>query len=345
MTDENTNKLNFFKRVVTSIRDFDKYPIFAIEKTSTAIKYLSLILLIFSILIACTFTYQLNTFLSRVENFFDENIEDVHYENGELSVNSGEEVTFLTDSKVLPIIIINTGEAKEDETKSIDKIDEYESGILILRDKIIYSSEMLGQKVEYMYKDILNAYEITEFNTQDVINFATNFNNIRLYTSFIFVTAIYLFIMYFTSTLMDAILLAILGYVLARIIRIKLRFKACFNMGIYALTLPIILNFIYIVVNTFTGFYVRYFQWMYTTISYIYMLVAILIIKYDFINRQMELMKIVEEQEKVKRELEEQKKNKEEEKEPNDTNNPDEKKKEKKPKEKGVDDGGLAPQE
>ena len=67
--------------------------------------------------------------------------------------------------------------------------------------------------------------------------------------------------------------------------------------------MPILLNLIYILVNTFTGFTIQYFQWMYTTISYIYVIVAILIIKTDLINRQFELMKIIEEQEKVKEEI------------------------------------------
>lgn len=104
-------------------------------------------------------------------------------------------------------------------------------------------------------------------------------------------------------------------------------------MGVYALTLPILLNIIYIVVNTFTGLEIKYFSWMYTTISYIYMIVAILMIKTDLINRQVELMKIIEEQEKVKKEIEEQKRKKEEEKkkEPKDDN---EEEKEQKKKEK-----------
>ena len=77
---------------------------------------------------------------------------------------------------------------------------------------------------------------------------------------------------------------------------------------------PIILNAIYIVVNLFTGFEVKYFQWMYATISYIYIIIAILMIKTDLINRQIELQKIYEEQEKVKKELEEQRRKEEEEK-------------------------------
>ena len=90
---------------------------------------------------------------------------------------------------------------------------------------------------------------------------------------------------------------------------------------------------------------------MYTTISYIYVIVSILIIKTDLINRQMELMKIIEEQEKVKKELEEkerQEKEKREREEHKENNDDDEKTKQKKKKDKednGIEDSGLAPQE
>ena len=44
MTEENEKKMNFFNRIITSIKDFDKYQIFALEKLGTAIKYLALIM-------------------------------------------------------------------------------------------------------------------------------------------------------------------------------------------------------------------------------------------------------------------------------------------------------------
>lgn len=240
----------------------------------------------------------------------------------------------------MQVIIINTNATKEQIDDYTDTINRYENGVMFINDRIIYKNQMLSQNIEYMYKDILSTYNITSFEKDDVLNFISNVNNMSLYSGFFGVTSVYMFVLYFASTLVDALMLAVLGYILARIIGIKIRFKATFNMGIYALTLPIILNLIYMVVNILTGFEVKYFQWMYTTISYIYMLVALLMIKTDLINRQMELMKIVEEQEKVKKEIEQRERDKQEEekKEPKDDNNKEEKKKEKK-KEDNKDDG------
>ena len=105
-------------------------------------------------------------------------------------------------------------------------------------------------------------------------------------------------------------------------------------MGVHALTLPIILNILYIILNAFTGYTIKYFQIMYTAISYIYMVAAILIIKSDYIKRQMELDKLKSEQEKVRAELDRQKEEdrKEEEKRK-------EEKKEQKEKESGENAG------
>ncbi len=155
----------------------------------------------------------------------------------------------------------------------------------------------------YNYVDIAQTYKMDNFNKQDIVKQVENINIINISLAFFVTVTIYIFSIYFATALVDALVLGGLGFLLARIAKIKIKFKAAFNIGIHALTLPILLNLIYILVNTFTGFTIQYFQWMYTTISYIYVIVAILIIKTDLINRQFELMKIIEEQEKVKEEI------------------------------------------
>lgn len=88
-----------------------------------------------------------------------------------------------------------------------------------------------------------------------------------------------------------------------------------FNIAVHALTLSLILNMIYIVINTLTGFTIKYFQVMYTAIAYIYIITAIFMIKSDYNKRNIELQKIKSEQEKIRDELnlkEEEKKNQKE---------------------------------
>lgn len=138
----------------------------------------------------------------------------------------------------------------------------------------------------------------------ELINYVKSNNNAELYLTFGLSTAVYVFATYFIFGLFDALLVCIVGIIVSRIIRIRLKYKPIYIMSIYALTLSIILNCIYIIANTFTGFTIEYFGLVYNVIAYIYIVTAILMIKTDFIEQQGELIKILNEQEKIRREHE-----------------------------------------
>ena len=269
MSNEETNKFHFFNRIKTSIVDFDKYQIFANEKFGKAIIYLLLLMIIFSCVVALSFTYQFKQSVDEGVSYIKNNIEDIKYENGILSVNNDNELFINTNFNMIPIVIINTQEDTDKVNEYIDEIGRYDSGIIILKDKIVYKNNLLSGTMEYEYNQIANEYSISNFTKEELLELINGLTTLNLYMGFFIVSAIYMFIIYFTSTIIDALMLALLGFIVARIVSVKIKFKACFNMGIYALTLPIILNLIYIVVNMFTGINIKYFQGMYTSISYI----------------------------------------------------------------------------
>ncbi len=222
MTEE--NKMNFFNRIITSIKDFDKYSIFAAEKTRKAICYLALIILIFSIVIGGVFTYKFSVSINKGIDYFKNNITEVSYIKDNLSINSGEEIKLVNPEEIMPIIIINTNATAEQENEYKDELSRYENGILFLKDKLIYKNEMLSQSMQYSYKDIAGNYGINEFDKEDILTFIANVNNINLYLSFIIAVTIYLFIIYFASTFVDVVMVAVLGFIFARIVRNKITF-------------------------------------------------------------------------------------------------------------------------
>ena len=122
---------------------------------------------------------------------------------------------------------------------------------------------------------------------------------------------IYMFVVYLASILVDALVLGFLAYLIARIFRMKIKYSASFSMSVHALTLSIILNMVYIIIN---GWTVKYFQFMYTAISYIYIVTAILMIKTDYMKRQAEVEKIKSVQEQVKEKIKQKEQEKEDEK-------------------------------
>lgn len=348
MAEENVKKIGFFKRIFFSVKEFEQYVILASENISVAIKYLLKLMLIFVAVVTCIFMYQFYTYFQKTITYFNENIDEVNFLNGELSIDKGDKKEIINENSIIPYILIDTNADTETIEEYNKKLGEYESGIIILKDKIIYKNGLLSNGLEYKYSDIMGKYNITEFNKQNVSNFITQANNFSTYASVFISMFICLYIIYTSSTIVDVFMLAVLGFIVSRIAGMRMRFKATFNIGIYALTLPILLNIIYIIINSLTGFEIKYFSWMYTTISYIYVIVAILLIKTDFIDKQAELMKIIEEQEKVRQEIiarEEQKKNEEDKNENKDNkDNKEEKKKQKKDEDDGISDDGLAPQ-
>ena len=317
MTEDNkdTIKNGFFRKVLKSIKDFDKYEDFALEKPADALKYLVKLVAIFCVIICTVYTYKIVDNMNNIYTGIKDKIPDFNYENGEL-ITQTEEPTIIEDySETIGTIIIDT---KEDVNIINEKyyneyIKKYGTGLVFSKENlIVYSPQINGQLI-YKYSNILSNYQIENITKQEMIDNIENLNIISIYFSIYVIMYVYLFILYFISIMMDVLILTILAYIISRFSRIRFKFAPSFNVAIHSITLPVILNLIYIVVNLFTGFEVKYFQLMYNTISYIYVIVAILMIKTDFINRQVELIKLAQEQEKIKEELKKQEENKEQE--------------------------------
>lgn len=169
--------------------------------------------------------------------------------------------------------------------------------------------------------------EINEFTKQDIINYVNSSQIISLYASLFLTIFIYAFTMYLITTASNALVLSLFGYLTSALARLKIRWVAILNMSIYALTLSILLNTVYIGVNIFVDFNIEYFQVMYLAVAAIYLIAAIFILKDDFIKKQQELLKVLQEQAKIKQKKNEQEEKKDEKKEePKEENKKEEKK-------------------
>lgn len=316
MSEENNKKTNFFKEAFKSVKDLDKYEDFALEMPINAFKYLVKLIAIFCIVICVFYTYQIVNNMNNIYANLKNKLPEFSYSEGILTMDSKDPIVIDEYKEALGTIVIDTNISANETYKYEQDIKNGKLGILILKDKcIILSNSAMGQ-VTYKYEDLVQSYGITEFTKQDVVKHIESMNPISIYASIYFVIFVYLFLAYGISILLDVILLSLLAYIVSRISGIRLKFAPSFGIAVHGITLPVILNLIYIIVNLFTGFTIKYFQLMYSTISYIYVIVAILMIKTDFIQRQMELIKLEQEREKVREELkqkEEELKKKEEE--------------------------------
>lgn len=216
-------KKTFLNRLKISIRDVDKYHIFAGEKTSSSILYILKLVAIVMFMVSIFYTYK----------FYVE-------------INNAESIQQLFQNYEIPEDI------KQEAIYILENTEEYK---------------------------ILPTYFVTNF----ILNFSV----------------------YFIITILDVILLLLLGNVSTMFSRIRFRISVLFNIASSAITLSVILKGVYLIVNILNGFTIEYFDIMYTSVAFIYMIAAILIIKSDFIKNEEELRYIIAEQEKIRQEFEE----------------------------------------
>ena len=342
MSEETSKRNNFFKDVFKSIKDLDKYEDFALETPKKAFKYFLKLVLVFTIIITAFYSYKILDSLNGIYTNLKDKLPDFSYSEGTLNVNSQEPIVLEEYKDVIGNIIIDTTTENETE-KYENEIKNVSLGALVLKDKVIISANAIGGQVTYKYSQIASTYNISEFTKQDIVNYVESINVISIYGYIFFVIFVYLFMIYFISIFIDVLILSLLACIVARISRIKLKFTPAYGIAVHSITLSVLLNLIYIIVNLLTGFTIKHFQFMYSTISYIYVIVAILMIKTDFINRQLELMKLAEEQEKVREELNKQKEEKKQEdkKEENKDNEKTPKENKDKKKKQKDEDGEL----
>ena len=314
---EMTKKENFFKKLIKSIKDLDKYEDFALEKPAEGIKYIAKLVAVFCAIVGIVYTYNIITTTGRLYTGLKDKLPDFSYKEGVLT--AGEEPTIIEDyADSIGSIIIDTNVDTEQASKNYqEQIAKYGSAVIATKENISIYNAQLNAPVTYRYSNLLANNSISEFTKQDVINQVDGLNKVSVSISLYLVFFVYLYVFYFASIMLDLLLLALLAYIVGRIVGIKLKSGPVFNIAAHAITLPVVLNLIYIIVNLLTGFNIKYFQIMYNAISYIYVVVAVLMIKTDFLNRQIELMKLAQEQMKIKEEMEKREAEKEQRKDEN----------------------------
>ena len=216
-------KDTFLNRLKISVKDIEKYNVFAGKKVSCSIKYILKLVAIVMLIVSIFYTYKFN-----------------------IEINSVSNMSELFADYDIP------SDIKKEAIFILENTENYK---------------------------ILPVYFISNF----ILNFSV----------------------YSIITILDIVLLVLLGYVSMMFSAIRFKTNVLFNIATSAISLSVIAKGIYLIVNMMSGFTIEYFDIMYTSIAYIYMIAAILIIKSDFIKNEQELMHIIAEQEKIRQEFEE----------------------------------------
>ncbi|MBR3002051.1 MAG: DUF1189 domain-containing protein [Clostridia bacterium] len=323
---EVTLKKGFFKKVWYSIFKLEKYGEMSAEGVTRAVTYLIKLSLIIAIVVSLGTLYQINGMVKKGIKFLDEQVGEFSYQDGVLQLENKEVVR--APSSMFGEVIIDTNEKTTEEINQYLNSIKTNKGILILKDKVIIKGMSSSGTLSYNYKTTLTEANITQLDKNKAIEYVSG-NNIWKIYAIVFVLLLgYSLINAFLPLLFDAFLLSLFGYIATWFAKIRIRFAAIFNLAAYSLTLSVFLHAVYITLNVFTDFTIKYFQIMYVAVAAIYLIAAIFLIKSEFIKKQMELTKEIQKKndEDRQKELEKQEENKEE--------KPEEPKKEDKPKDK-----------
>ncbi len=289
----------FFKKIIISIKDLDKYNLLIAEKMRRSIIYLLEIMIIFTLILSAIMTYKTNELINKSLNYIVQNVPDFTIDSEGLKLNSEENYT-LDAIKDLGIKIILDDKAEEINAYQ-EEIDNFDGSLIVaLKNKVVIISE--GNKMEFQYENLLNTNEISNISKDGIIS-AFEDNKVQINIA-IFMSMFGMnYLIYTISVFIDALALSLLVIIISKMAKIPLKYSQALIIAISSLTLPIILNLVYSSANLLNNFYMPYFQIMYALISYIYIVAVILIMRSDLIKKK-QLIKATIEVKELEKNLE-----------------------------------------
>lgn len=310
--EKSEEKLGFFKRIKIAVFKLEEYGIFLGEKVSKSIKYFLLLILLITLGMIITETYNFHKMINTGLNYITNEMPDFSYNEGNVKFKNNVQAF---DNKYKFKLYINTDDEVSVETINSYKQDVYsvQDGIILLKDKFLYIIN--NETIEGSYTDLLKIYELKISNKQDLLDTINNIGTFNILLIYAISSFMSMYIVNVITIFMDLLLIAFFGYVASRLCGIRFKMAPMITLSVYSLTLSVILVGIYNVVYVLTGFVIKYFNVMYLLIAYVYIIAAIFMIKYDLIKQSQELQKIIEVQKQVKKDAEEKSEESPEEKE------------------------------
>ena len=240
-----SNTMGFFNKLWSSITKIEKYPDMAAEGLPKAITYLTKLIAIWAIVLCLGVIYQANQMIKEGIEYLKNEFPEFSYKEGTLDIQNENPIIISEKDSIFGQTIIDTKVEEESAiNKYINNLEQTGNGLVILKNKLILKNGSVAGTINYDYNQIFTQMGITEFNKQDVINYVNSTKVFSLYSSIFITVFIYAFIMYLTTTLVNAVFLSFFGSFASWLARIKMRYVAIFNMSVYAITLSVILNMI-----------------------------------------------------------------------------------------------------
>lgn len=285
--EQKLQKMNFFKRLGISIFHLERYGEFLLEKWQVAFIYFIILIFIMSVATAGSQIYNICKMIPKGISYIENDLPDFKFENNTLKFDRPIEAY---DEEFKFRLFIDTS---ENQSKSVeqykDKFREDDSGILLFNDRAFFVVDygISGMRpTEFKYGD----YEeyISKLNITDKASLKEYIEVVyvpfAIFSVFLEIVLIN-FIGFFVITILMLMATIAFGYIASFMCGIRMKYKPMFVLAVYSSSLSILLCSVYYVVNTITGFTMNHYDLVYSLISYVYMIAAILMIKYDLIKQ------------------------------------------------------------
>lgn len=283
--------MNFFKKFLNSIINFESYKDFHLENSKKPILYLLKLCLLTSTIFCIVLFYLVYSKSILIEN-----------------------------DAMLIIVDINASQEKIEQYK--EDANEYSNSYLFVKDKLIYKTASTEEVIPY--------YDTQDstLDNQGTISSVDSTNKISIFIVMFVIVSIVTGLFYFIAQLIYILMLSIFGVLSKNILKLNLGYSSIFNISVYGFSLSIILELIFNIISITTNFVVSNLDTMMMAVGYVYVLTALITIRNNMLNMQLEYSKLKMATEQGPIDIEKEEKEEKEEKKENPRDKDDDKDKE-----------------
>lgn len=331
METNKTIKTTFLRKFLVSIFGIEKYEQVAESTVPSFIKYLFILAIIASILIVPSIIQITVKATDTFQNFVNENLPNFEIVNNEFKLESNETIirTNKTDfQKIIQGTIILTN---ENDIKSKHKeLLEISGNVIILSKDYLYLKSSNNKYSKYTYNYLAEYMGLPkELKKSDIIKLLSEENQNKILQKTILILIIITIIISFGTLIINVLAISLVGYLITKISNIDIEYKKVFNISSMSITLASTVYLIIMITTILTNynFVVPNVDLLYLVLSYIYLIIALMLIRNKGIKNQQELYiketstkEKIEEIKEIVREKKEDKENKKDEEKQTDEN-------------------------
>lgn len=275
MNNYNIDKIGLFKTIGYSITKPGAYIELSKQKKIRIISYFWILLVILAATVGMIYTHALKLHYGALSEKLVNDLPEMKYENEQFTA---EEKDLVIDAELYNNVklIFKTDMEKEDITEEyINSLDNQKGAVIFLKSSVIILDTENNEE-EYSYQDFNDKYlkikkEDGIVNKEDIVARISKISYIAYFFNYFSA----FFMLYGFIICVEIMIVAIISWILVKILKKDLRFKQLLKMSVFAFTLPILLLSVYLIISYITKVNLYYFQVLCAVIGLIYMLIAI----------------------------------------------------------------------